>query len=161
MFHFLQSKKDKLPSTALTAITDGRLIPIEQVSDAVFAQKMLGDGVAILPQTAVITAPCAGRITMIYPTLHAFGMISQDGLEMLIHIGINTVKLKGVGFHQHVAIHDDVEANDPIISFDASYLSNHTLDFTTMLLFPDCNRQLTIKTRGHVRKGKDVVVTYQ
>lgn len=159
MFHFF--KKDVvIPKHAFVAVVDGKLISLENVADPVFSQKMLGEGIAIIPRSEQIVAPCNGKITMIYPTLHAFGMTNEDGIQILVHIGIDTVNLKGRGFIQHVNIGDMVNANDKIISFDARYLTNKKLNLTTFVLFPNCEKHLSLKTSGNVCKGKDVVVTY-
>ena len=76
----------------------GQIIPIEKVKDEAFAKKMMGDGVAIVPADDYIVSPCDGTVSMLYPTLHAFAVTSEDGMDILIHIGIDTVKLKGKGF---------------------------------------------------------------
>lgn len=154
-------KKDIIPEHAIVAVADGNLIPLEKVADPVFSQKMLGDGIAIIPKNEIIVAPCNGTITMIYPTLHAFGIINDEGVEILIHIGINTVNLNGKGFKQYVGVNDEVKAGDKVISFYAEYLIEEVYDFTTIIIFPDCHKELIKKTDGYVRKGKDVVVTYK
>lgn len=154
-------KKNIISEHAIVAVADGNLIPLEKVADPVFSQKMLGDGIAIIPKNEVIVAPCNGKITMIYPTLHAFGIINDEGVEILIHIGINTVNLNGRGFKQYVEVNDEVKAGDKVISFYAEYLIEEEYDFTTIVIFPNCQKELSKKTDGYVRKGKDVVVSYK
>ena len=99
----LFKKKTGQPGLALAAVVDGRCIPLEEVSDPVFAGKALGDGVAIVPEDCVIAAPCDGTVSMLAETLHAFGMTRDDGLELMVHIGIDTVALHREGLEALVA----------------------------------------------------------
>lgn len=154
-------KKTSIPSNAVTAAATGRLIPLEKVKDEVFAQKMLGEGAAIIPEGEIITAPCSGYITMIYPTLHAFGIKSDDGLEILVHIGIDTVRLKGKGFKSYVNEGDSVQAGDKIIRFDSYLMNQEGYDMSVMILFPNCNYELCIHNEGYVKKGKSIIATYK
>ena len=96
---------------------------LEKVADPAFAQKMLGDGAAIDPQNELIVAPCEGTITMMYPTLHAFGITNTDGVEILVHIGIDTVAMKGDGFEYLVKEGQKVSAGTPLIKFDKKKIS--------------------------------------
>lgn len=84
------------------AIANGKLIPITEVSDDVFAEKMMGDGYAVLPENGEIFSPIAGTITNIFPTKHAVGIQTDSGIEVLLHMGINTVDLKGEPFTLYV-----------------------------------------------------------
>lgn len=159
---FQRKKKKMLPERAVAAVTGGRIIPLSQVKDEVFAQKMLGDGVAIVPDGDYITAPCKGKITMLYPTLHAFGMRTKDGLEILVHIGINTVELDGRGFKAFVAQDDEVEAGDRIIRADMYFIKNEGYDSTVMTLFPNGEKfHLNIMRDGYADKGTTIVATYE
>ena len=158
-FDFL--KKKDIHKNAIVSIVDGNVIPLENVKDVAFSQRLLGDGVAIIPKQEVVVAPCDGEITMLYPSLHAFGITNHEGLEILVHIGVDTVRLKGKGFRKYVNNGDKVKAGDKIISFDSTYLLDPDLDFTTMILFPGCDKKITKVLKGYVRKGKDIVVTYE
>ena len=95
MLNLFKRQASSCPQTAITAVISGRLLPLSEVRDEVFAQKMLGDGAAVQPEGEIVAAPCDGKITMLYPTLHAFGLVNPDGLEILVHIGIDTVSLQG------------------------------------------------------------------
>lgn len=161
MFNFFKKQSSELVKNAICAVADGKLVALESVSDPVFSEKMLGDGIAIIPQNGYIVAPCDGQITMIYPTLHAFGIENEEGVEILIHIGINTVDLNGAGFTQYVSVNEKVKTGDKVISFDTDYLLEEKYDFTTMMIFPNCAHQLIKKDIGFVRKGKDIVITYE
>lgn len=153
--------KPPLPSNSIMAVTSGKIIPLENVKDEAFAKKMLGEGVAIVPDDDYIVAPCKGEITMLYPTYHAFGILSEEGIEILIHIGINTAALNGIGFKAYVKQGDEVDTGDKIIRFDNYVMKNEGLDMTTMMLFSN-NKQflLDMKKKGYAKKGKTVVVTY-
>ena len=101
---FLFGKKKAQPK--LYAPLNGEYMPIEKVPDPVFSDKILGDGVAVLPTDGNVLAPCDGEITNVAETLHAYGIQTPDGLELLIHIGLNTVELKGGGFPPLVKVGD-------------------------------------------------------
>lgn len=113
MFCF-QRKKEYFPNHSIAAVTTGQLIPLSEVKDQVFSQRMMGDGIAIIPDGDCIVAPCDGVIKMIYPTLHAFGIENNDGLEILVHIGIDTINLKGQGFKKYVKEGQRVSLGDKV-----------------------------------------------
>ena len=94
-------KRKSVSPGNIAAVVSGQIIPIEKVKDEAFAKKM-GDGVAIVPSDDYIVSPCDGTVSMLYPTLHAFAVTSEDGMDILIHIGIDTVKLKGKGFRGRI-----------------------------------------------------------
>ncbi|GAA0732070.1 phosphoenolpyruvate--protein phosphotransferase [Sphingomonas trueperi] len=96
----------------------GWLLPLEEVPDPVFAQRMLGDGVAIDPTEGCLYAPCDGEVTVLQPTGHAITLRAGDGIELLMHIGIDTVQLAGAGFDPQVKVGDYVRAGDVLIRFD-------------------------------------------
>ncbi|HOX29187.1 MAG TPA: PTS glucose transporter subunit IIA, partial [bacterium] len=93
---------------------------IEEVPDEVFSQKMMGDGLAVAPTEGVAVAPVSGELVSMFPTGHAFGIRTPEGLEVLVHIGLNTVAMKGEGFTAHKAQGDKVKAGEKIVSFDLS-----------------------------------------
>nr|WP_315383265.1 phosphoenolpyruvate--protein phosphotransferase [uncultured Sphingomonas sp.] len=96
----------------------GWLLPLEEVPDPVFAQRMLGDGVAIDPTEGCLYAPCDGEVTVLQPTGHAITLRAGDGVELLMHVGIDTVQLAGAGFDPQVKVGDHVRAGDVLIRFD-------------------------------------------
>lgn len=156
MFHFLKKKAD----LELTAVADGRCIPLNEVNDPVFSGKALGDGVAIIPEKGEITAPCDGKLSMVAETLHAFGMTRDDGLELMVHIGIDTVELHGVGFEALVSQGTDVKKGDPVIRFDIALMQEKGIDMTTMLIvLNDAGYQYKMLADGRqVKKGVDTVI---
>ena len=121
---------------------------------------MMGDGVAIIPSEDDIVAPCDGIVSMLYPTLHAFGITSADGLDILVHIGIDTVRLKGKGFRSFVKEGQKVRVGERIIKVDTYDMKNKGLDLTTMILFPDCSARMAMKREGYANKGKTIIATY-
>lgn len=145
----------------LAAVADGRCISLEEVNDPVFSGKALGDGVAIVPEDNVITAPCDGHVSMLADTLHAFGMSRDDGLELMVHIGIDTVALGGEGFEALVTAGSDVKKGAPMVRFDAALMKEKGIDMTTMLiLLNPAQYQFKKLAQGQqVKKGVDTVIS--
>ena len=100
---------------SIKAPFSGVLVPLDTVPDPVFSQKMVGDGIAIDPTSEVLLAPCAGTVVQMHPAGHAVTVRSNEGLEILVHIGIDTVKLKGEGFEPLVQVGQTVEQGDNLI----------------------------------------------
>ena len=100
----------------------GKAIGIEEVPDPVFANKVLGDGIAIIPNSNEVFAPVSGIIIQIAHTLHAIGIESDDGIEVLVHLGIDTVRLNGEGFTCHVEVGQHVAAGDKIMDMDIALI---------------------------------------
>lgn len=96
----------------------GNVRSLENVPDPVFAQKMMGDGFAIEPTDGVVVSPIHGEVVQVFPTKHAVGLRSDQGLEILIHVGIDTVHMQGEGFEAYVKVGDRVKAGDLLLSFD-------------------------------------------
>lgn len=111
--------------TIIASPMSGCVLPLEQVSDEVFAQKMIGDGAAVIPEAPYVYAPGNGEVTLLYPTGHAIGMKLEDGTELLIHVGIDTVKLEGKGFETLVAVGGRVRMGEPLLKLDLPYLKAH------------------------------------
>jgi sugar PTS system EIIA component len=109
--------KKETTVSILSPIT-GKVVNIEDVPDQVFSQKMIGDGIAIEPTEGVVVAPMDGEIVQIFPTKHAIGIRGKDGLEILIHIGMETVAMAGEGFKGHVVQGDQVKTGDTLVTFD-------------------------------------------
>ena len=104
--------------TQVRAPLSGQVIPLSEVPDPVFAQGMMGNGVAIIPSQGKLFAPFDGEVTAIFPTGHAVGLTSTDGAEVLMHIGIDTVALNGQGFKANVVQGQKVKAGDVLVEFD-------------------------------------------
>lgn len=121
--------------TIIAAPVSGDLIPLSKVHDAVFAEKTLGDGFAIIPNENKVYAPMEADIVSLYPTKHAIGLKDKENNEVLIHVGIDTVNLHGNGFHVYVAQGDHVERGQLLLEFDSEYLKKADMDLTTTVIF--------------------------
>ena len=120
---------------SVNAPLSGVLIDLETVPDPVFSQKMVGDGIAIDPTTNTILAPFDGTITTLHPAKHAIAIKSTQGLEMLIHVGLDTVKLRGQGFESHVELEQSVKAGEKLLSFEADTVAQKAKSLLTMIIF--------------------------
>ncbi|ARJ51805.1 glucose-specific PTS transporter subunit IIBC [Staphylococcus lutrae] len=102
----------------VVAPMDGEIVPLSEVPDQVFSEKMMGEGIAIRPVSGEVYAPFNGKIQMIFPTKHALGLVSDSGLELLIHVGLDTVKLNGEGFTMHVEEGQTIQEGDHLMTVD-------------------------------------------
>ncbi|HIY22180.1 MAG TPA: glucose PTS transporter subunit IIA [Candidatus Flavonifractor merdigallinarum] len=137
----------------------GEAGPVSNCPDEAFAEKMMGDGAAIVPCDGVVTAPCDAKVGFIFDTRHAIGLELEEGIEMLIHVGINTVELKGEGFRALVQEGDQVKKGDPLLEFDLDAIRDKVPSMSTPVLFTTMeeNQALRILKTGHVRPGEDLM----
>ena len=154
-----KNQNDKARITAVHAVATGEAVPLSRVPDAVFAEKVLGDGIAILPKEGKIVSPVAGRVTSIAPTKHAIGICSEDGLQILVHVGLDTVSLRGEGFILHVAVGDTVKIGTPLVDFDIDLMKQKGISPLTPVLVTgeDQNIELIEPITGGVRAGDHIV----
>lgn len=147
-------------NTDIVAPLSGEIVSLENVEDKVFSQKMLGDGIAIIPEEGTLVSPCDGRITTIYPTMHAIGIKSKKGLEILIHIGMDTVELKGEGFKKYVEEGQKVKAGDKLIGFDIELLKEKGKVLTTPVVITNMEsvKEINKSNLSKAIKGKDVIM---
>lgn len=132
----LFKKKTKI----LYAMANGRSVAMEDVPDEVFSTKMMGEGIAVIPEDGNIYAPCDGEISMVMEhTLHAVGIINEDGMEILIHIGLDTVELMGEGFEAHIQKGDKVRTGDLLIQYDKALIKQKKVNDITMLVIVEAN----------------------
>ena len=118
----------------LKAFLSGNVIPIEEVKDPVFSTKMLGEGLAIEPNSCTVLAPCDGIISMTMPdTKHAVGITADNGMELLIHLGLGTIHLKGEGFQLFAQNGDQVKTGDKLIQFDSKLIQEKGYPLTCIL----------------------------
>ena len=143
---------------SLRAPLSGIVWPLERIPDPVFAQKMVGDGASIDPTDAVLVAPCDGDVLALHPAGHAVTLRTAEGAEILLHIGIDTVALKGEGFHPMVSAGETVRVGAPLISFDLDYLATHAKSLLTQVVITN-GHGLTNWERatGQVVAGKDLL----
>lgn len=132
---FFKRKVKEEPVKSLKAFVSGKVIPITEVNDQVFASKALGNGIAILPTTQIVTAPCDGEISMVAQNSnHAIGMTINNGAEILLHIGLETVSLNGEGFEVFVKEKEKVKKGDKLLTFDKELIEQKGLESTCILV---------------------------
>ncbi|OTP11233.1 PTS system, N-acetylglucosamine-specific IIBC component [Enterococcus sp. 10A9_DIV0425] len=143
---------------ALYAPVNGRLIPITEVSDPVFAEKMMGDGYAVIPETNEIFAPISGTIMNIFPTKHALGIKTDTGIEVLLHMGINTVELMGEPFTLYVKEGQQINRGQLIAEVDLSLLEKAEKKTDMIVVFTngDAVEQLTIQANPFVKANERI-----
>jgi PTS system glucose-specific IIA component len=143
------------------APVDGQVIALESVNDAVFSQKMVGDGVAITPITSSFQAPIEGVVSKIFPTNHAYSIKSNKDLEVMVHIGIDTVELGGKGFRAVASEGDCVAVGDVIIEVDLEYLRACNKDTTTPIIILENSDVKKIEKRYQIVKASDKMMEVQ
>lgn len=145
----------------ILAPLSGVLVPLSTVPDPVFAQKMVGDGVSLDPTSAEVLAPLSGVVTQLHESHHAL-TISADGVDVLIHVGIDTVLLRGAGFTPLVAKGDAVRAGQPVLSFDADQVATRAKSLLTQIVVANMEGVLSlVPAVGLVRAGQDVILTLE
>ena len=141
----------------------GEIKPLSEVPDAVFAEKMMGDGFAIVPSEGIVVSPVDGTIVTFFPTKHALGIQADSGREILIHVGIDTVKLDGKGFEALVAQGDQVKKGQPLLRFDVDYIKEHATSIITPIIFTNLfeGESVVINKSGTVELEEDNIVTIE
>lgn len=154
----MSSEKEKIQSVVYAPLT-GKAVPLEQVPDPVFSGKVLGDGVAIIPEDGRIVSPVDGQIESVAETGHAYGFSTEDGLELLVHVGLETVSLKGECFKVHVKEGDKVKKGDLVAEVDLAYLAEKNINpITSVLICSDMDDQDLKCAEGGVEAGKTAVL---
>jgi PTS system D-glucosamine-specific IIC component len=140
---------------------NGELMDISNVPDPVFAERMTGDGFAVLPHEGLISSPVYGKVFNVFPSKHAIGIMSDGGKEVLVHIGVNTVKLKGQGFNVLVKEGDLVAAGQPIMEVDLSYVKEHAPSIISPIVFSNLPEGAAVKLNktGVLPSGEGSIVT--
>ena len=127
------------------SVADGQVIALEQVKDPVFAQKMMGDGFAVEPANGNIVSPVSGTVSSIFPTKHALGLVTEAGLEVLVHIGLDTVSLEGKPFTVHVAEGQKVAAGDLLVTADLDAIRAAGRETSTVVVFTNGDAIKSVK----------------
>ena len=153
MFGFLKRKTREIKAPA-----DGQIVPIESVNDEVFSQKMAGDGVAIMPMSNIFTAPIDGVVSKIFSTNHAYSIKSDKDLEVMVHIGLDTVELNGVGFKRLIEEGSKVSSGDEIIYADLKLLKEHNKDIITPIIISDDSSVKSIEKKLDIVKSGDLIM---
>lgn len=158
MFGLFKAKKQTIVSPA-----DGDVVNLSEVPDQVFSEKMAGDGIALTPRSNTFVAPISGVVSKIFSTNHAYSIKAKNGLEVLVHIGLDTVALKGEGFKRLVEEGTKVSIGKPIISADLEYIQEQGKNIITPIVL---NHDKEILIESHhtrtVREGESLLeVTFK
>ncbi|MDX8346049.1 MULTISPECIES: glucose-specific PTS transporter subunit IIBC [Rossellomorea] len=153
----LQTERD---NEKFVAPITGEIKDITEVPDQVFSGKMMGDGFAIVPTEGTIVSPITGKVVNVFPTKHAIGLESKAGREVLIHVGIDTVKLEGKGFEALVKEGDQVEAGQPLLEVDLDYIKENAPSIMTPIVFTNLKegQQVTIEKSGNVNRNDENII---
>ena len=127
------------------SVADGEVINIEDVKDPVFSQKMMGDGFAVEPENGHIVSPVAGKVTSVFPTKHALGLVTENGLEVLVHIGLDTVSLEGKPFEVKVSEGQTVAAGDLLVEADLDAIREAGRETSTIVVFTNADAIKSVK----------------
>lgn len=146
-------------SISIIAPLTGEIVALEQVPDPVFSEKALGDGIAILPEDGKVYSPVNGVVATVAATKHAYGFQSEDGLDVLVHVGLETVGLNGEGFTVHIKEGDQVKVGDLVAEADLSFLKSKNLNLITPVLICDGMDDKQMQPcSGKVTAGQDAVI---
>ncbi|MBP2033505.1 PTS system glucose-specific IIA component [Clostridium algifaecis] len=151
-------------SFQLRAPVDGEIVDLSEVPDEIFANKIAGDGVAIKPTGDTIVAPANGMLSVIFNTNHAFGMVLENGAEIMVHIGIDTVELHGEGFERLAQQGTKVKMGDPIIKVDRNFIEGRGYSLITPMIITNLDIIKYIeysKLNSNVKSSKDPVIFYK
>ena len=149
---------EEVKETDIYAPGTGHIIPLSEVPDKVFSEKMMGDGIGFVPERGEIVAPFDGTVKTIFPTKHAIGLESDTGIEVLIHIGIDTVKLNGEGFESLVDVNEPVTQGQPLMKINLAYLKEHAPSVVTPVIITNQgDKTLTFDDVDSVDPGKRIM----
>lgn len=156
MFNLFKGNKKGLYSPV-----NGNIVPITEVPDQVFAEKMMGDGFAVIPEGKVISSPCDGEIIKVFKTKHAVILRETNGLEIIIHVGLETVALKGEGFDVLVEQGAQVKVGQALMNVDFEFLKDQGKEIITPVVITNMERinQLDVKEGPH--QAGDMVLNYK
>lgn len=150
-------KKDKI--FKIIAPMNGKVLDIKETPDPVFAEKMVGDGVAIEPIEGLVFSPMEGEIVQIFPTKHAIGLKNSEGVELLIHIGIDTVTMQGEGFEIFVSLGDKVKIGQKLLAFDLELVKSKAKSCITPIVVTNLPPlEIQTKHQGQVSVGSNVIM---
>ena len=153
----IEKKEPRLiDSMIVSSPFNGRAADLSETPDEVFASRMMGDGVMVIPKEGVLCAPENGEVCFIFSTKHAIGFQTEAGISMLLHVGIDTVKLDGKGFELFVKEGDKVQKGDSMLKFDMDYVKNHASSLATPILCTELEKYQKVRllTRGVIKQGE-------
>ena len=154
-----QEKTSETGAQTLYSPLEGTAIPLSEVKDATFASEVLGRGMAVIPSKGEVKAPCDATVSTIFDTKHAIGLATESGLELLIHIGVDTVELGGKFYTAHVKDGDVVKKGQTLITFDMDAIKAAGYDVTTPLIVTNTDDYEEVKmlAEGTVNNGSEVL----
>jgi glucose-specific phosphotransferase system IIA component len=154
-----EEMKRLMKKTTLGAPSNGTIVPLSEVPDKTFADKYLGDGFAIDASAGALFAPIAGKIVTVFPTNHALGMETEEGLELLVHIGIDTVQMKGNGFKSFVKVGDIVKAGDRLLEYDLGLVKTQAKSNFSPIIITNMDKVKSMKiiASGTVKNQEPVL----
>lgn len=163
MFKKLFGKEEASKTIEIKAPITGQFVEIENIPDPVFAQKMMGEGFGIEPSEGIVVAPIDGEIVNVFPTKHAIGIKASNGLELLIHVGLETVAMNGEGFTTKVEAGDKVKAGDELLEFDINLIKEKASSTISPLIITnsDVIKELTFKDKGALSRGVSTVLSVE
>lgn len=165
MFGLFKKKKnnDTQVVKGFYAIVDGTSIDLSDVNDDMFSKRVLGDGVAIKPSSNIVVAPCNGEVTLVSDTKHAIGLKNEDGIEILIHIGLDTVKLNGEGFEILCKTGDKIKVGQHLVNVNRKLLKDKNIEDVTMMVVVEQNgyELSNYHTNKSVESGKSILIEYK
>lgn len=142
------------------APVEGKLISLEEVNDEVFSKKIVGDGIAVIPSNEEFKAPISGKLTKIFSTNHAYQIENEKGISVMVHIGLNTVELKGTGFIRVAKEGDEVKLGDVILKANLSILKMNNKDIATPILIISDNKIKSIEKMESITKDNPIMRVY-
>ena len=160
MFDSLKKMFEKNAKTiSLKAVEDGRTLPMDEVNDQTFAQELLGPGIAIVPSNGTVVSPINGTIATVMDTKHAVCIQGEDGLELIVHAGLDTVELNGKYYQTYKEIGDQVKAGDVLLEFDLEEITKAGYDVTTPIVITNLGDYKITKclTGQQVKAGEEVI----
>ena len=160
MFDSLKKMFEKNAKTiSLKAVEDGRTIPMDEVNDQTFAQELLGPGIAIVQSNGTVVSPINGTIATVMDTKHAVCIQGEDGLELIVHAGLDTVELNGKYYQTYKEIGDQVKAGDVLLEFDLEEITKAGYDVTTPIVITNLGDYKITKclTGQQVKAGVEVI----
>lgn len=154
-----EKKNSKLEKEIIGSPIKGEIMHLKDIEDAAFASGVLGNGVAIVPAEGVVVAPVNGEVTALFPSLHAIGIVSENGVEILIHVGLNTVQLEGKGFNAYVKLGDKVKKGQRLLDFDIEEIEQAGYSVVTPIVVTNSADYLEVaeNKEGNVDRGTSVI----
>lgn len=164
LFGFEDIKTEKYDvrtkNVEISSPAEGTIKELVDIDDDVFSKEVLGKGFAVIPENGNVVSPVSGQITAMFPTLHAFGIMSEDGVEVLVHIGIDTVTLNGEGFNSSVKVGENILKGELLAQVDLNFISSHNLSTEIIVIVTNTKEydELRLIKHAELKLGEVVFV---